>query len=134
MFHMSREIYDKIEELGRLIQESPEYTAMKQAEEAGKKDPILGKCLVEYEEKKQKLLAASLEDAPDQALLDALTRDLEEISAQMNDLPAYQAMRQARQPFTQLMQGAMDVLQSVVEPDVQCSCRGNCASCPGCGQ
>lgn len=134
MFHMSREIYDKIEELGRLIAGSPEFAAVKQAEAEGQKNPQLTGFVAQYAGKQKLLEDEILKDDKDFDKIGALTRELDEISEQMHAIPAYAAMRQARDEFDALMQGVNDVLRSVVEPDVQCSCRGNCAECGGCGQ
>lgn len=134
MFHMSREIYDKIEELARLLTQSQEYQAMKQAEKDSEADPELAACLDSYRAKREQLENEADKEDKDFDLLAALTREVDEITAQMYSLPAYQARQQARIPFNQLMQGVVEALQNVVEPDVQCSCRGGCASCGGCGQ
>ncbi|MBQ9198391.1 MAG: YlbF family regulator [Clostridia bacterium] len=134
MFHMSREIYNKIEELAHLITESDEYKAMKQAEKESESDPALSARLAAYNEKKEQIEIEADKEERDFDLLAALTREADEISMEMYALPAWKTLQQARIPFNQLMQGVVDVLQSVVEPDVQCSCSRNCASCGGCGQ
>ena len=53
VFHMSRAIYDKIEELGRLIAETEEFKAMKQAEAEGQKDARLTACVAAYADKQR---------------------------------------------------------------------------------
>lgn len=134
MFHMSREIYDKIEELAQLLMQSDEYKAMKEAEKESEADPALAACMASYHAKRAQLEEEADKEEKDFDLLAALTQEVDEITGQMYALPAYHARQQARIPFNRLMQGVVDVLQSVVEPDVQCSCRGDCASCGGCGQ
>ena len=134
MFHMSREIYDKIEELAHLLTQSEEFQAMKRAEKESEADPALAACMTSYNAKRAQLEDEADKEEKDFDAISELTRELDEISAQMYALPAYHARQQARIPFNQLMQGVVEVLQNVVEPDVQCSCRGNCASCGGCGQ
>ena len=134
MFHMSREIYDKIAELGQLVTQSNEYQAMKQAEKTGEADPALSACVAQYMGKRTLLEKETAKDDKDFDAIGELTRELDDISTRMYQLPAYAEMQQARKQFNALMQGIVEVLQNVVEPDVQCSCSGNCESCGGCGQ
>ena len=108
MFHMRREIYDQVEALAGLVRESPEFQAVRRAEDEGKKDARLVALTAEYAMKRR-------------ALEDEMTAN-----------PVCQAMRQARGEYEALLQGIGDVLRNVLEPDVQCDCSGDCASCGGC--
>lgn len=134
MFHMSREIYDKTEELARLIAQGPEFTAMKRAEADGQRDAQLAACVAAYAEKQRLLEAEIGKDEKDFDLIGALTREIDEIGGQMAAIPAYQAMRQARDDYDSLLQGVNDVLRNIIEPDIRCACSGDCASCGGCDQ
>ena len=134
MFHMSREMYDAVEALGRLIASSDEYKAMKAAEAAGESDAALSACVAQFIAKRQALEAETRRDDKDFDKIGALTHELDDISGQMHALPAYQAMQQARSDFDALMQGVNEALQGIINPDVQCSCSGNCDGCAGCGQ
>ncbi len=134
MFHMSREIYDRIAELGKLISESEPFLAMKQAEADGQKDPRLAAYVAEYASKQRLLEDEISKDEKDFDRIGALTMEIDTISGKMNALPAYQAMRKARDEYESLLQGVDDVLRSVIDPDIRCACSGDCASCGGCGQ
>lgn len=134
MFHMSREIYDKIEELAHLIAQGAEFTAMKQAEEEGQKNAELAACVASYAEKQRLLEAEIVKDDKDFDLIGALTREIDEIQEQMQAIPAYRAMRRAKDDYESLMRGVDDVLRNIIDPDVRCDCSGDCASCGGCGQ
>lgn len=134
MFHMSREIYDKIEELARLIADSEEFRAMKRTAKISAEDAQAAPLLAEYREKQQALEAELEKDERDFDRVGALTRELDELGEALNTLPAYHAAQLARQEYDALLQGVADVLQSVIDPDIQCSCRGDCSECPGCGQ
>ena len=70
MFHMSREIYDKIAELGQLVTQSNEYQAMKQAEKAGEADPALSACVAQYMEKRTLLEKETAKHAIEQKVLE----------------------------------------------------------------
>ena len=134
MFHMSRAMYDKIEELGRLIAETEEFKAMKQAEAEGRKDPRLTECVAAYAGK-QRLLEEEIGKEPkDFDRIGALTMEIDEINTEMNALPAYRTMRKAKEEYEALLGGVNDVLRSVIDPEIQCACKGNCDGCSGCGQ
>ncbi len=132
MFHMSRAIYDKAVELGKLLAESEEFTALKACEDAGQNDPELSKCISAYLEKRQQLEAETLKDDKDFDLIAALTREIDEESQKMNAIPAYEKLQQARNDYNMLMSGINDVLYATMYPDNLCSCSGNCATCGGC--
>jgi len=134
MFHMSRAIYDKAVELGRLMAESETFLALKAAEEAGQNDPELSQCISIYLEKRQKLESETMKDDKDFDLIAALAREVDEESQRMNSLPAYEKIQQARSEYNMLMSGINDVLYATLYPDASCSCSGNCATCGGCGQ
>ena len=132
MFHMSREIYDKIEELACLIANGPEFQAVKQARQAARAEPRLTDLQKAYATLRHRLDEATDAEQKDFDLLAALTRELEDATEQMRLIPAYNRLEQAQTEYEQLMQGMDDVLRSLVDPDVQCSCRSSCASCEGC--
>ena len=132
MFHMSRAVYDKVVELGKQIAESDIFISLKAAEEAGEKDPALSKCISTYLEKRQQLEEETMKDDKDFDLIAALSREIDEINQQMNALPAYETLQQARKDYNMLMSGINDVLFATLYPDNTCSCSGNCAACGGC--
>ena len=134
MFHMSREIYEKIEELGRLVTASEEFRNMKLTEKYSLEDPKIASLLLEYNGKQQLLYAELDKDDKDFDKIGALSRELSEAGDALDAIPLYKAAKEARQEYDALMQGIADVLRSVVEPQVQCSCSGRCDNCPGCGQ
>lgn len=132
MFHMSRAIYDKAVELGRLMAESETFLALKAAEEAGQNDPELSQCISIYLEKRQKLESETMKDDKDFDLIAALAREIDEESQRMNAIPAYEKIQQARHEYNMLMSGINDVLSATMYPDNICSCSGDCATCGGC--
>lgn len=134
MFHMSRAIYDKAVELGKLLAESDVFTALKAAEDAGQNDPELSKCISTYLEKRQKMEEETMKEDKDFDLIAALAREIDEESQRMNAIPAYEKIQQARHEYNMLMSGINDVLSATMYPDTNCSCSGNCATCGGCGQ
>ena len=132
MFHMSREIYDKIEELAGMIANGPEFQAYKAAEAAAAADGQLTALQNSFMAVRKQLDAAIAPEDKDFDLISALTQELDDLSEQMHRLPSWQNLDSARGEYEQLMQGVSDVLQNVIDPDVQCSCRGSCSGCSGC--
>lgn len=131
MFHMSMELYEKINELGRLIKASPEYQAMKTAEAAFEADPAAKQQEAEYA-----LLQKRIEEAQnkgDMQLINALVLDQETAAQAIASLPSSQQLRFARSQMNDLLRGTVEALQGIVYPDVECSCGGNCEGCSGCG-
>lgn len=132
MFHMSRAIYEKAVELGKLMAESDTFVALKAAEEAGQNDPELSKCISSYLEKRQQMENETMKEDKDFDLIAALAREIDEESQRMNAIPAYAKIQQARSEYNQLMSGINDVLYATLYPDTSCACSGDCASCGGC--
>lgn len=132
MFHMSRAIYDKAVELGKLMAQSDTFIALKNAEEAGQNDPELSQCISSYLEKRQQMEEETMKDEKDFDLIAALAREIDEESQRMNALPAYEKIQQARNEYNMLMSGINDVLYATLYPDASCACSGDCASCGGC--
>lgn len=133
MFHMSRAIYDKAVELGKLMAESDTFINLKAAEEAGQNDPELSKCISVYLEKRQQMEEETMKENKDFDLIAALAREIDEESQHMNAIPAYERIQQARKEYNMLMSGINDVLYATLYPDNICSCSGDCATCGGCG-
>lgn len=134
MFHMSREIYDKIEELAHLIADSDEFKTMRLARKASAEDAQAVEGIAKYAQLQQKLESQMGQKDLDFDQIGEMTRELDEISLSLNAIPSYHAFQQAKQEYDALMQGVIDALQNIVDPRIQCSCRGNCEACPGCGQ
>lgn len=132
MFHMTRAIYDKAVELGKLMAESDTFINLKAAEDAGQNDPELSKCIANYMEKRQQMEEETMKDDKDFDLIAALAREIDEESQRMNKLPAYEKLQEARKEYNMLMSGINDVLYATLYPDTSCSCSGNCATCGGC--
>ena len=132
MFHMTRAIYDKAVELGKLMAESETFINLKAAEEAGQNDPELSNCISTYLEKRQKMEEETMKDDKDFDLIAALAREIDEESQRMKSIPAYEKLQKAREEYNMLMSGINDVLYATLYHDTSCSCSGNCATCGGC--
>ena len=129
---MTRAIYDKAVELGKLIADSDTFAALSAAENAAESDPELTKCIANFMEKRQQMEEETMKDDKDFDLIAALAREIDEEQQHMNKLPAYEKLQEARNEYNMLMSGINDVLYATLYPDTSCSCSGNCATCGGC--
>ena len=124
----------KARELAYLIAQSPEYVSMRAAEDAAAQEEALLELSAQYQELQQKIEEISMQESPDFDQMGALTREMDDIQQKISAQPLAQAMRQARNSFTQMMQQVNAELSSVLNP--QSSCGGDCAgcgsSCPHC--
>lgn len=131
MFHMTKTIYDKTIELGKLLAESEEFLTLKKLEDEGEKDPELSACVANYIEKRQQLEQETLKDDKDFDLISALTREIDEEYQRMRTIPVYAALQKARNDYNALMAAINEVLQAALYPE-STGCSGDCASCGGC--
>ena len=129
MFHMTLEMYGKINDLARLIKAADEYRVYEKAQEKCRREPAAQRC--------QQALAAfsqRFEKAHgDLPLLNALLHEQEELLAEQSALPCVAELQKARAAVSELVRGTAEALQGILFPDVQCSCSGNCQDCGGCG-
>lgn len=132
MFHMTRTVYFKAQELGELLAASEECKALEKAEAAGQLDKALSACVAEYAQSREELEELTRAEEKDFPKIGALTRELDDITERMHALPAYQAIIAARADFDAMMQAVNDVVQSALNPDAAGGCSGNCQGCSGC--
>lgn len=134
MFKLHYSVYEKTEELAKLLAKSNEYAELQEAESAGEKDAELSASVAAFIEKRQQLEQETLKDEKNFDLIGALTREIDEESEHMKTLPAYQRILSARSDFSAMMAAVNEVLQSIMFPDAEtAACSGDCARCNGCG-
>ena len=75
MFKLHYNVYEKVEELAKLLAQSSEYTELQAAEDAGEKDPELSACVAAFIEKRQQLENETMKDEKDFDLIGALSDD-----------------------------------------------------------
>ena len=117
MFKLHYNVYEKVEELAKLLAQSSEYTELQAAEDAGEKDPELSACVAAFIEKRQQLENETMKDEKDFDLIGALTREIDEENDKMKTLPAYKRILDARSDFNAMMAAVNEVLQAVMFPD-----------------
>ena len=119
-------------ELGRAIQNSPQYAAMKAAEKACDEDASLQELIGDFNQENAKT-------EKDDAKIAELNTQLQKVytnvmgNARMMDYNiAKQDVEEIMQKINVVMQAAVNG-QDVDAVDVDSACTGSCSSCAGCG-
>ena len=115
MFKLHYNVYEKVEELAKLLAQSNEYTELQAAEDAGEKDPELSTCVAAFIEKRQQLENETMKDEKDFDLIGALTREIDEENDKMKALPAYKRILDARSDFNAMMAAVNEALRQADE-------------------
>lgn len=129
---MTQAVILKAQELAQEIARSPEYIAMRAAEDAASQDEAIVAAVAHYNELHQQIEDISLQESPDFDQMGALTREIEAVQEEIQALPLAAAMRAARQDFTSMMQAVNAELSKLLSPGGASSCSGDCHSCGGC--
>lgn len=130
---MTQSVIEKAQELALLIAQSPEFISMRAAEEAAAQDEAIAEAFGRYNDLHQEMERLSMQQEPDFDRMGALSKEMEEVQKEIQALPLAQAMQNARQGFTDLMQAVNMELSKVLAPQSSCGddCGGNCHSCGG---
>ena len=129
---MNQAVIDKARELAAVLAKSPEYLSMRAAEEAAAKDDAIADAFGRYNDLHQQIERISMQETPDFDKMGELTREMESVQEQIQEMPLAKAMQRARGLFTELMQQVNIELSQVLNPNAGGSCSGNCGSCGGC--
>ena len=125
-------VTDCARELGQAIVDSEEYKNMQICEKAAMSDPAVAQAMSRYLEAKEQLHTAMAAGNADE--IAQFGQEMDDAQQALNQMPAVDAMTNARQSFTELMNQVNHVLEFMITGEVEQSsgCSGNCASCGGC--
>ncbi len=128
---MNIQVREKAKELAQAIASSPEYIAMRLAEEDMEEDAQLQECFIDYNEKKQALEDLMTQDSPDPEAVRKASEAFEEAQKIIRATPASKRYRYAAQVFKNMMNEVNQELQQLLDPSSGESkkCSGNCSSC-----
>ena len=126
---MTQSVIEKAQELALLIAQSPEFISMRAAEDAAAQDEAIAEAFGRYNDLHQEMERLSMQQEPDFDRMGALSKEMEEVQKEIQALPLAQAMQNARQGFTDLMQAVNMELSKVLAP--QSSCGDDCGGCAG---
>ena len=125
-------VTDCARELGQAIVDSEEYKNMQICEKAAMSDPAVAQAMGRYLEAKEQLHTAMAAGNADE--IAQFGQEMDDAQQSLNQMPAVDAMTNARQSFSELMNQVNHVLEFMITGEVEQSsgCSGNCASCGGC--
>lgn len=120
--------------LGEAIVASEEYKNMQVAEQEAMSDPAVAASMSRYLELKEQLGGAMCQPDADADLIARLGQEMDDVQRQMGEMPAVEAMTDARQAFSELMNQVNRVLEFIITGELQQGggCSGNCSGCSGC--
>lgn len=126
---MSQNVLEKAKELAAAIAVSPEFIAMRVAEDAVSQNEELTELFAQYAEKQAELEGIVCQDSPDFEQMSTVSNELNALKEKVQSMPLSKAAQVARQNFNMLMRQVNAELQQVLAPGEGASCSGNCASC-----
>ena len=131
-------ILEKARELGRLIAESDEYTAMNTLEEQVSKNPEVSELYARYADVRDQIAAIEMDEDADEDALDALEDQADALQEQISRHDSMLDVNMARLTFNRLMDRINRALQAQLTGEDEfaeeegCG-SGGCAGCSGCG-
>ncbi len=135
---MNDAILQAAQNLGNLLRESEEFTAMQQKEVDALLDNDLQGLYREYALARQNLQEAQMQPQPDETAVDSLRSEVSRLEGELGEDRTLQALTASRNGFERLMQQVNGVLESILNPhdeeeEAFGGCGGSCAGCHGCG-
>lgn len=127
------EVFEKTQALGEALLESPEYKAMREAEEAVRNHETASVMLEQFGAHKHALESLFEQENPDAEAVRLHTESMQSLQKQLNETDVVAAMNEARRAFSQIIQQVNQVLQFMITGEMESSgCGGNCSGCSGC--
>ena len=121
--------------LGEAIVASEEYKNMQVTEQAAMSDPAVAELMARYMELKNALGDAMCQPDADADVITRYSQEMDEVQQQLTAMPAVDAMTNARQRFSELMNQVNHILEFMLTgelPQSSGGCSGNCSGCSGC--
>ena len=124
-------------ELGRAIQNTPQYTAMKAAEKACDEDASLQELIGDFNLVRMNLTQENAKSEKDDKKIAELNEQLQKSYTDIMGNDHMMNYNIAKQDVEAIMQKINTIMQAAINGDdvdscdVECSCTGSCASCGG---
>jgi cell fate (sporulation/competence/biofilm development) regulator YlbF (YheA/YmcA/DUF963 family) len=93
---MNQSVIEKAQELAQVIAKSPEFISMRASEDAASQDEAMTEAFGRYQEVHQKIEELSMQENPDFEKMGELSREMETIQAEIQNMPLAKAMQQAQ--------------------------------------
>ena len=131
---MTKEIMKQASALGKLIAESEEVKAAREAREAYEKDPAVQDAIFEYNTQNKVLAEEYKKEKRDEAFMETVKKRIGELYNTIVNNSTYVAYLAAEEKVNGLMKLVNDVINFQVtgERPSESACTGNCSSCGGC--
>ena len=136
------EVFMKTRELAEAIMRSPEYIAMKAAEDVAIQNDAAADIMGEYMERKQELEAIMMQGEPHVEEMNRISNEMEALQRQLQETPDIANLTIARNAFTNLINQVNQVLRFTITGEMsdadecedagESGCTGSCATCRGC--
>ena len=132
-----REVMMKAQALAEAISQSEIYKTMHDLEEKVTQDETATAAIAAYMEKRGNVELLLRSPEFDAEKVAAAGEELQAAEKAMDECTIVKDMREAQQTFQEMMDNVNRILRLVITGEVEdaaSGCRGNCASCGGCGQ
>lgn len=131
---MTKEIMKQASALGKLIAESEEVKAAREAREAYEKDPAVQDAIFEYNTQNKVLAEEYKKEKRDEAFMETVKKRIGELYNTIVNNSTYVAYLAAEEKVNGLMKLVNDEINFQVtgERPSESACTGNCSSCGGC--
>lgn len=127
-------VFEKTQELGEALKESPVYLRMKEAEAKAMQNAQAAELMTEYLEKRGQIQEMMENENPDPGAMKRLSDEMDEIHQRLDMIDDIAALTAARGEFNALIGQINQVLQFIVTGRMSDGgeCSGSCESCGGC--
>lgn len=130
MNELTKEIFKKAAELGKLIREDERITALEAAKAAYEQDEEIATLTTEYDVQQKALAAAYGEKERDEQFITAVNNRISAIYEQVIATQVYKTYEAAQNAVNELMQQVNATIQ--YEVTGQTPCTHDCSTCGGC--
>jgi cell fate (sporulation/competence/biofilm development) regulator YlbF (YheA/YmcA/DUF963 family) len=137
----NNQVFIKTYELGEAINASPVCIKMREAEEAVRLNPSIENGIERFMAHQNALqsifsVGERLDGGEVMEAIKLHRESMKAIQDELNEMPEYTQMQEARAEFQDLIAQVNQVLGFIVQGETEqavASCGGSCASCAGCG-
>ena len=123
-------------ELGKALQNCPEYKLMKEAEKACDTDNNLQEMIGDFNLIRMNLTAETAKDEKDEAKIAELNTQIQQVYTNIMGNAHMMKFNIAKQDVEAIMQKINTLMQAAINGDdvdaCDCDCTGSCATCGGC--
>lgn len=125
-------VIEKANELGLMLKESAEFNRLQKAQEAQMADTDAQLMLMNYNKKRDELVARASKENITKDEMQAIRNEMEAEFNKLNQNAKIVEFIEAMQQFNEMMEQVNQIVTSYVYPKHSDGCNGSCDSCGGC--